>query len=183
MATAAVRPHNGVPQNGAWKPSVADNPSFQHTLEALVSNISRTVVVSEETLRYVLLGLVAEGHILLEDTPGVGKTLMAKTLAQSIDGKFSRIQCTPDLLPSDITGTSIYDMRESRFEFKPGPVFSNILIADEINRTGPRTQSALLESMAESQVSADGVIYPLPKPFMVIATQNKSESHGICPAA
>ena len=106
---------------------------------------------------------------------------MAKTLARSISGSFSRVQCTPDLLPSDITGTSFFNMHESRFEFKPGPVFSNILLADEINRTGPRTQSALLEAMAEFQVSADGEALPLPKPFMVIATQNMLESHGIFP--
>ena len=118
---------------------------------------------------------------MLEDAPGVGKTLMAKTLAHSIRGKFSRIQCTPDLLPSDITGTSVFNMKESSFEFKPGPVFSNILLADEINRTGPRTQSALLESMAEFQVSADGQVYLLPRPFMVIATQNSMESHGVFP--
>ena len=132
-------------------------------------------------MRFLLLGLVCRGHILLQDTPGVGKTLMAKTLAGSIDGIFSRVQCTPDLLPSDITGTAVYDMRESRFDFKPGPVFSNILVADEINRTGPRTQSALLEAMAEFQVSADGRTYPLPSPFMVIATQNLTESHGVFP--
>ena len=169
-------------QTGNDAPSLkADKKRFQDLLEALQSNISRTVVVSDESIRYVLLGLVAQGHILLEDTPGVGKTLMAKTLAQSIQGRFSRVQCTPDLLPSDITGTSIFNMQQNQFEFKPGPVFSNILIADEINRTGPRTQAALLEAMAEFQVSADGEIYPLPRPFMVIATQNMVESHGIFP--
>lgn len=162
-------------------PAKFDKQEFQKYSDALIANISSTVVVSEEVIRYVLLGLVAQGHILLEDTPGVGKTLMAKTLAQSIEGRFSRIQCTPDLLPSDITGTSIFNMQQSHFEFKPGPVFSNILIADEINRTGPRTQAALLEAMAEFQVSADGEIYLLPRPFMVIATQNMSESHGIFP--
>ena len=154
---------------------------FQQRVDALMGNISRAVVVSEETVRFVLLGLVSRGHILLEDIPGVGKTLMAKSLAQSIEGVFSRIQCTSDLLPSDITGTSVFDMSQSCFEFKPGPVFSNILLADEINRTGPRTQSALLEAMAEFQVSADGRAYLLPRPFMVIATQNAAESHGIYP--
>ena len=132
-------------------------------------------------MRFVLLGLVAQGHILLEDTPGVGKTLVAKTLAQSIDGRFSRIQCTPDLLPTGITGTSVFSMREDRFEFKPGPVFANVMIADEINRTGPRTQSALLEAMDEFNVSADGQTYPLPRPFMLVATQNLSETHGVFP--
>ena len=154
---------------------------FQQHLNALIDNISSVVVVSEETLRFVLLGLVSQGHILLEDRPGVGKTLLAKTLTHSIRGRFSRIQCTPDLLPSDITGTSIFNMQQSQFEFKPGPVFSNILVADEINRTGPRTQSALLEAMGEFQVSADGEMYPLPRPFMVIATQNIAEIHGVFP--
>ena len=142
-------------------------------------NVSASVVVSEETLRFLLLGLVSRGHILLEDTPGVGKTLTARTLALSMRGKFSRIQCTPDLLPSDITGTSVYRAQEGHFEFKPGPAFSNVLMADEINRASPRTQSALLEAMAEFQVSADGIEHPLPRPFMVIATQNVSESHGV----
>ena len=154
---------------------------FQQSIAALTQNISRTVVASEQSVRIVLLGLVTRGHILLEDTPGVGKTLMAKALAHSIQGRFTRIQCTPDLLPSDITGTSVFNMQQSHFEFKPGPVFSNILLADEINRTGPRTQAALLEAMAEFQVSAYGEVYPLPRPFMVIATQNRSESHGIFP--
>ena len=118
---------------------------FQELVAALVENIAKAVVISPESIRVVVLGLITQGHILLEDTPGVGKTLMAKTLANSIQGKFSRVQCTPDLLPSDITGTSIFNMQQSHFEFRPGPVFSNILIADEINRTGPRTQAALLD--------------------------------------
>ncbi len=154
---------------------------FQEKLQALIANISRVVVCDEEIVRQVLLGLLADGHILLEDTPGVGKTLMAKTIAQSIEGKFTRVQCTPDLLPSDITGTSIFNLLEARFEFRPGPVFANILLADEINRTGPRTQSALLEAMAEGQVTADGAVHALPRPFMVIATQNLAESHGVFP--
>ena len=155
---------------------VLDQQHFQQLVQGLIGNISSAVVISEESIRNELLGLVAQGHILLEDTPGVGKTLMAKTLAQ-----FSRVQCTPDLLPSDITGTSVFNMQQNLFEFKPGPVFSNILIADEINRTSPRTQAALLEAMAEFQVSADGELYLLPWPFMVIATQNMVESHGIFP--
>ena len=176
MSTATVAQLDSTPSS----PDVAQRRLQEH-LNALVRNVSRVVVVSEETMRFVLLGLVSQGHILIEDTPGVGKTLMAKTLACSIQGKFSRIQCTPDLLPSDITGTSVFNMRDSQFEFKPGPVFSNILVADEINRTGPRTQAALLEAMAEFQVSADGVMYALPTPFMVIATQNMAESHGVFP--
>ena len=157
-------------------PSAAGH--FEQTLAALSNSISRVVVLSEETTRYVLLGLVSEGHILLEDTPGLGKTLLAKTLIQGI---FSRIQCTPDLLPNDITGSSIFNMQDNRSEFRPGPVFSNVLVADEINRTSPRTQSALLEAMAEYHVSVDNEVHPLPKPFMVIATQNAMESHGVFP--
>ena len=178
MSTATVSHGDGA----TTAPAAAQQQQrFREHLDALVTNISSTVVVSEESVRYMLLGLVAQGHILLEDSPGVGKTLMAKTLAYSIQGRFSRIQCTPDLLPTDITGTSIFNMRENQFEFKPGPVFSNVLIADEINRTGPRTQSALLEAMGEFQISADGSVYLLPRPFIVIATQNTTESHGVFP--
>ncbi|MQG56377.1 MAG: MoxR family ATPase [SAR202 cluster bacterium] len=166
--------------------SIDDGPMmtqerFKELLGGLENNVSEVVVVSQERLRFLLLALVCQGHVLLEDSPGVGKTLIAKTLAQSIDGEFARVQCTPDLLPSDITGTSIFNVQDSRFEFKPGPVFANILLADEINRTGPRTQSALLEAMAENQVSADGRMYRLPAPFLVVATQNSMESHGVFP--
>lgn len=176
MSIAHIEQDFRIPSAGS-----IDRERFQDSLRALTDGISRAVVASEETIRYVLLSVVSRGHLLLDDTPGVGKTLMAKALAGAIGGSFSRVQCTPDLLPSDITGTSIFDMRESRFEFRPGPVFSNILLADEINRATPRTQSALLEAMAESQVSADGRTYPLPAPFMVIATQNLLESHGVFP--
>ena len=154
---------------------------FERNAEALEGNISRTIVASEESVRFVMLGMVTQGHILIEDTPGVGKTLMAKTLAQSIDGIFARVQCTPDLLPSDITGTSVFNMHDREFEFKRGPVFANVLVADEINRASPRTQSALLEAMSEFQVTADGRMHPLPRPFMVVATQNMAESHGVFP--
>ena len=154
---------------------------FADDIEALAANVSRVVVASEDTVKLALLSLFCQGHVLVEDLPGVGKTLIAKTIAQSIDCDFKRVQFTPDLLPTDITGTSIFDMRAMRFEFVPGPVFSNIVLADEINRTGPRTQSALLEAMAEYQVSVDGVVKPLPRPFMVIATQNLAESHGTFP--
>ena len=163
------------------EPGLITQKSFHEMLASLERNIGAVAVVSDDRLRFLLLALVCQGHVLLEDSPGVGKTLTAKALAQSIDGKFARIQCTPDLLPSDITGTSIYNMSDSQFEFRPGPVFSNILLADEINRTGPRTQSALLEAMAEGQVSADGKMFRLPNPFMVIATQNSLESHGVFP--
>jgi MoxR-like ATPase len=155
--------------------------AFQHRLERLVNNVASVVVTSSHNIRLSLLGLFCQGHVLLEDLPGVGKTLLAKTIAGSIEGHFSRIQFTPDLLPSDITGTSVLDLRHQTFEFVPGPIFANVVLADELNRAGPRTQSALLEAMAESQVSADGTVRPLPRPFMVIATQNMIESYGTFP--
>ena len=154
---------------------------FQQRFEQLVSNVASVVVTSPHNIHLALLGLFAQGHVLLEDLPGVGKTLLAKTIAASIDGEFSRIQFTSDLLPSDITGTSVFDMQHQTFEFVPGPIFANIVLADELNRAGPRTQSALLEAMAESQVSADGNVRLLPRPFMVIATQNLIETHGTFP--
>ena len=154
---------------------------FQQKFEQLVSNVASVVVTSPHNIHLALLGLFAQGHVLLEDLPGVGKTLLAKTIAASIDGEFSRIQFTSDLLPSDITGTSVFDMQHQTFEFVPGPIFANIVLADELNRAGPRTQSALLEAMAESQVSADGNVRLLPRPFMVIATQNLIETHGTFP--
>ena len=129
---------------------------FEEQLASLVANIRRVVVASDNTVRLSLVALYSEGHVLIEDLPGVGKTLLAKTIARSIDAKFTRIQFTPDLLPSDITGTSIFDLSANRFEFVPGPVFANVLLADELNRAGPRTQSALMEAMGEHQVSADG---------------------------
>ncbi|MBI4305409.1 MAG: MoxR family ATPase [Chloroflexi bacterium] len=150
-------------------------------MERLEKNIASVVVTQGRTVRLAVLGLLAEGHVLVEDVPGVGKTLLAKTLAQSIDCTFKRIQFTPDLLPSDVTGTSIYDMRSLTFDFLPGPIFASIVLADEINRTGPRTQAALLEAMAERQVSVEGTVRHLPAPFMVIATQNLAESHGTFP--
>ncbi len=158
-----------------------DAAGFQRRFEAIYDNIVQVVVAPKETVHLALLGLFADGHVLLEDTPGVGKTLLAKSLAQSIDGGFSRVQFTPDLLPSDITGSSIFNPQEGRFSFVEGPVFTNILLADELNRTNPRTQSALLEAMAEGQVTGDGVSRPLPKPFMVIATQNPLDSSGTFP--
>ena len=152
--------------------------TFQERFERLVDHIAGVVVTSRQNIRLALLGLFAQGHILLEDLPGVGKTLLAKTIATSVGGEFSRIQFTPDLLPSDITGTSIFDMGKQAFQFMPGPIFANVVVADELNRTGPRTQSALLEAMAEGVVSADGTVWPLPRPFVIIATQNLVETHG-----
>ena len=147
----------------------------------IMDNISRVIVGRKESLRLMLVGLLAEGHVLLEDVPGVGKTLMARALAASMGGIYKRIQFTPDLLPSDITGFNIYHQNEGRFKFQEGPVMANVLLADEINRTVPRTQSSLLESMEERQVTVDGQTYPLPNPFFVIATQNPVELEGTFP--
>jgi MoxR-like ATPase len=148
---------------------------------ALVRNLQRVVHASEETLRMAVLCLVAEGHLIIEDLPGVGKTTLAKSLARSLDCSFSRIQFTPDLLPTDVTGVNVFDQRSSEFEFRPGPVFANLVLVDEVNRASPKTQSALLECMQERQVTVDGSTYPLEPPFMVMATQNPIEYEGTYP--
>lgn len=144
-------------------------------------NISRVIVGKERAVELLLAAVLAEGHILLEDVPGLGKTLLAKSLAKSIGGVFKRVQFTPDLLPADITGFNIYDQKANLFSFQPGPVMANILLADEINRTIPRTQSSLLECMEEHQVTVDGQTHNLPKPFLVVATQNPIELEGTFP--
>ncbi|NCJ05628.1 AAA domain-containing protein [Synechococcales cyanobacterium C] len=150
-------------------------------VERLIANLNQAIVGKAAAIRLVLVALLSGGHALLEDVPGVGKTLLAKSLARSIEGKFQRIQCTPDLLPSDLTGTNIWNPQNGGFEFLAGPVFANVLLADEINRATPRTQSALLEVMEEAQVTIDGVSYPVPEPFFVIATQNPVEYQGTFP--
>ena len=155
--------------------------SITQTIAQLQQNISRVIIGKQDSIQLLVVSLLAGGHVLLEDVPGLGKTVLARSLAKSIAGRFRRVQCTPDLLPSDITGVSIYNEKNREFEFKPGPVFANILLVDEINRTTPRTQSSLLEAMAEGQVSADGKTYRLPIPYMVIATQNPIENHGTYP--
>ncbi len=150
-------------------------------IEKLIDNIQSVFIGKDESVRLVVISLLAKGHILIEDTPGLGKTILARALSQSISGTLNRVQCTPDLLPSDITGVSIYNEKERIFEYKKGPIFSNILLVDEINRTTPRTQSSLLEAMGEQQVTSDGETYHLESPFMVIATQNPIEFHGTYP--
>jgi len=157
------------------------NQEFVRRVQTVVDNIRQVVVASPDVIKMSLLGLLCQGHVLLDDFPGVGKTLLAKALAQSIQANFKRIQFTPDLLPTDITGASIYNPANSDFRFVPGPIFANIVLADEINRAGPRTQSALLEAMGEGYVTFDGIAHPLPKPFLVIATRNIAEMHGTFP--
>jgi MoxR-like ATPase len=147
----------------------------------VAANIQRVIVGKPDVVRIALVTLLAEGHLLVEDVPGVGKTTLAKALARSIDCSVSRVQFTPDLLPGDITGMSIYNRQTTEFEFRPGPVFANVVIADEINRASPKTQSALLECMAEHQVTVDGATYALASPFMVVATQNPIEMDGTYP--
>jgi MoxR-like ATPase len=149
--------------------------------ERVIANLQRVMHAPEETLQFCILCLLAEGHLIIEDFPGVGKTSLAKALARSIDCAFSRLQFTPDLLPSDVTGVNVFNQRSNEFEFRPGPVFANILLVDEINRASPKTQAALLECMQERQVTVDGVSYQLPPPFMVMATQNPIEYEGTYP--
>jgi MoxR-like ATPase len=158
-----------------------DPKVFQQVFDAVVTNASKVVKGKDEVIRLALVAMLSEGHILFEDVPGVGKTVLARALAQSLDAEASRIQCTPDMLPGDITGSSVYDQEKKKFVFHEGPIFANILLSDEINRATPKTQSALLEAMAERRVTGDGVVRNLPRPFLVLATQNPVELAGTFP--
>ena len=162
--------------------SAAFDPAAAEDLGArLRANVLRAVKIDDEVLTHTLVALLAEGHVLIEDRPGVGKTALARALARSLGGEFSRIQCTADLLPADVMGTTVFNQHESSFEFHPGPVFANVVVVDEINRTSPKTQSGLLECMQERSVSADGETHELARPFVVLATQNPAEYEGTYP--
>ncbi|NLF11265.1 MAG: MoxR family ATPase [Anaerolineaceae bacterium] len=156
-------------------------PEIQQFAQAVVDNVEKVIVGKRQAIELMLVALLCEGHVLIEDVPGTGKTMLARSVAASLGLTFKRLQCTPDLLPNDITGVSVFNQRTAEFEFRPGPAFVHLLLADEINRATPRTQSALLEAMGEGQVSADGVTYTLNRPFMVLATQNPIEYEGTFP--
>lgn len=155
--------------------------SIHESIQHIQENMSRVIVGKTQVIELLTVALLAEGHVLLEDMPGLGKTVLAKSLAKSINGEFSRIQFTPDLLPSDVTGLSVYNQKAGEFQFRKGPVFCHLLLADEINRATPRTQSSLLEAMEERQVTIDGFTYVLEGPFLVVATQNPVETQGTFP--
>jgi MoxR-like ATPase len=165
----------------ATRQSSPRGATFAEYYSDVVGNMEHVIQGKPEVIELVLLCLVSGGHLLIEDVPGVGKTSLAKALAASIDGSFGRVQFTPDLLPSDVIGVTVWNRNRSTLEFRPGPVFSNIVLADEINRASPKTQSALLEAMAEAQVTVDGTTYQLNEPFMVIATQNPIDHEGTYP--
>lgn len=170
-----------MPSSAAGPAPTSAPASFPQLFGAICDNVRRVVQGKDSAVELAVLCLVAEGHLLLEDVPGVGKTSLAKALAVSVGGSFGRIQFTPDLLPTDVLGTSVWNQQAGQFEFRPGPVFNHVVLADEVNRSSPKTQSALLEAMAESQVTSDGVTRHLGRPFMVIATQNPLEYHGTYP--
>ena len=153
----------------------------QEVARRIIENVERVIVGKHEEVQLALIAMICQGHVLIEDVPGVGKTMLAKALARSLGCIFKRIQCTPDMLPSDITGVSIFNQKTREFEYRPGPIVAQIVLADEINRATPKTQSALLEAMQEGQITVDGVTYPLPRPFLVLATENPIEYEGTFP--
>jgi len=161
--------------------AAARSATFADCYHSVVANVEKVIQGKRDVVELMLLCVISEGHLLLEDVPGVGKTSLAKSMATSIDATFGRVQFTPDLLPSDVVGITVYNRNDGSFDFRPGPVFNNIVLADEINRASPKTQAALLEAMAEIQVTVDGATYPLEQPFMVIATQNPIEHEGTYP--
>ena len=163
------------------QPPAPEVAAASDTAQRVIENVSRVIHAPRDLIARCVMAILCEGHIILEDFPGVGKTMLAKSLARSLDCEFARIQATPDLLPSDVTGVSVFSLQGNEFEFKPGPVFANLVLVDEINRASPKTQSALLECMQEVQVTVDGVTHALARPFMVIATQNPIEYEGTFP--
>jgi MoxR-like ATPase len=167
-------------RNGTRKTKI-DAKEFKRAFDEVAANVETVIKGKADVVRLALVAMLCEGHVLFEDLPGTGKSMLARALAESIDATVSRVQCTPDMLPGDITGSSILDQKKGDFTFRPGPVFTNVLLADEINRATPKTQSALLEAMAERRVTADGTTYDLPRPFLVLATQNPVEQAGTFP--
>ncbi len=155
--------------------------TVQQLTQRLIANVERVILGKRETIRHIIVALLCEGHVLIEDVPGVGKTMLARALASSIGCEFRRIQFTPDMLPSDVTGVSIFNQKTQEFEFRPGPILSQIVLADEVNRAPPKTQAALLEAMEERQITVDGITYAMPRPFLVLATQNPIEYEGTFP--
>ncbi|MCZ8512515.1 MoxR family ATPase [Paenibacillus filicis] len=153
----------------------------QAVLERIVFQVEKVIVGKREVITKLLVAMLCGGHVLLEDVPGVGKTMLVRALARTVDGSFKRIQCTPDLLPSDLTGVSVYNQRTGEFDFRPGPLLAHIVLADELNRTSPRTQAAMLEAMEEKRITVDGTTYPLPEPFFILATQNPADFEGTFP--
>ncbi len=177
-AAPAAAASNGATQAGDGK---LDTDRYKELFDRITGNVNRTIHGKEDVVRLAMVAVCASGHVLFEDVPGVGKSMLSRALSLSMTAKSSRIQCTPDMLPGDITGSSIIDTSTMEFQFRPGPVFCNILLVDEVNRATPKTQSALLESMAERNVTVDGVTHHLPNPFLVLATQNPVEQAGTFP--